>query len=126
MLAAGGNPNAQKNGKPITRSNISGWFQIHVITQRRDRIDVEKIQEQFLEKGCFVYKPKSFDGGMKKLCLLPTRNKYNAIALQETNGYIMEWLKKLELERTFIITCIADDTGAGRCLTPIKNPQKLA
>ncbi len=96
------------------------------MTKRSDRIDVEKIQKQFLAKGCFVYESKSFGTGMKKLCILPTTNKQDAIALQETNGYIIEWLKKLELERTFIITCIADDTGAGHFLTPIKNRQKLA
>ncbi|MDJ0648137.1 MAG: DUF4253 domain-containing protein [Xenococcaceae cyanobacterium MO_188.B19] len=71
---------------------------------------------------------------MRKLCILPTTNKYEVIALHHTNGanydvgtgYIIEWLKKLELKQPFILTCIAHDTLSGRFLTPIKNPEQLA
>ena len=65
---------------------------------------------------------------MRKLCILPTTDKYDAIALHHTNGanygvgtgYIIEWLKKLELKQPFILTCIAHDTLSGRFLTASK------
>ena len=88
-----------------------------------------------MEKGCFVYEPDSYYGdGPEKLCILPTTDKYDAIALHRTNGcnygvgpgYVVRWLKELELRQPFILTRIAHDTLAGRFLTPIEDPEGLA
>ena len=121
--------------KPVLLHDIPGWFQIHVNTQKSSEIDTEKIQQQFLERGCFVYEPDYYFGrGMRKLCILPTTDKYDAVALHHTNGcnydvgtgYIIEWLQNLEQEQPFILTCIANDTLSGRFLNPVQDSQKLA
>ncbi len=122
-------------GTPIDSDLHSGWFSIHVNTKRRKDIDTEVVQRQFLERGCFVYEPDSYHGdGAEKLCILPTTDKYDVIALHQTNGcnygigpgYVVKWLKNLEVEQPFILTCIAHDTLSGRFLTAIKDPEGLA
>ncbi|MEC4896092.1 MAG: ankyrin repeat domain-containing protein [Oscillatoria sp. PMC 1051.18] len=121
--------------KPTGSENFPGWYEIHVQTKRRQDIDTEAIQRQFLTKGYFVYEPQyCFGDGPEKLCILPTTDKYDAIALHQTYGcnygigpgYVVEWLKNLEAEQPFIITCIRHDLLAGRFLTPIQDPEGLA
>ncbi|NET89114.1 MAG: DUF4253 domain-containing protein [Kamptonema sp. SIO1D9] len=121
--------------KPTGSEDFPGWFRLHVQTKRRQDIDTEAIQREFLTKGYFVYEPQyCFGEGPEKLGILPTTDKYDAIALHQTNGcnygigpgYVVEWLKNLEAEQPFIITCIRDDLLAGRFLTPIQDPEGLA
>ena len=72
--------------------------------------------------------------GPKELAILPTTDKYDVIALYQTNGcnydigpgYIVQWLKQLEAEQPFVVTGIAHDTISGRFLTPIADPEKWA
>jgi ankyrin repeat protein len=116
--------------------DIPGWFQVHVHSKQRRDIKTEALQQRFLDRGCFVYEPdKYYDTeGPKKLNILPTMNKYDVIALHQTNGcnygigtgYIVQWLQALEIEQPFILTLIAHDTLEGRFLTPIAEPEKLA
>jgi ankyrin repeat protein len=123
--------------RPIAMyDDIPGWFQVHVNSKRRREINTEALQKQFLAKGCFVYEPdKYYDAeGPKKLNILPTTNKYDVIALHQTNGcnygvgsgYVVQWLQALEIEQPFILTLIANDTLEGRFLTPIAQPEELA
>lgn len=120
---------------PTSYGTTPGWFSVHVNSKRSREINTEELQRQFLERGCFVYEPGSHSGGEpEKLCILPTTDKYDAIALHQTNGancgiglgYVVQWLKKLEAEQPFVLTCIAHDTLAGRFLTAIANPEELA
>ncbi|MGD2180784.1 ankyrin repeat domain-containing protein [Lusitaniella coriacea] len=116
--------------------DIPGWFQVHVNSARREGIKTEELQQQFLERGCFIYEPDNyFDSeGPKKLNILPTTDKYDAIALHQTNGcddsvgpgYIVEWLQELEAQQPFVLTLVAHDTLNGRFLTPIQDPEGLA
>ncbi|OCQ97280.1 hypothetical protein BCD64_20735 [Nostoc sp. MBR 210] len=123
--------------KPVPMyDDIPGWFQVHVNSKRRSEIQTEDLQRQFLQRGCFVYQPDNyFDAeGPKQLCILPTTNKYDAIAVHQTNGcnygvgpgYVVEWLQELEDTQPFILTLIAHDTLEGRFLTPIQDPEGLA
>jgi ankyrin repeat protein len=121
--------------KATSNDTHPGWFSIHVDSKRRKNINTEEIQQQFLERGYFVYEPDSYYGdGPEQLCILPTNNKYDVLALHQTNGcnygigpgYVVEWLKDLETEQPFILTCIAHNTLAGRFLTPIEDPEGLA
>jgi hypothetical protein len=93
------------------------------------------LDSHFLARGCFVYAPDSYlRNGPEKLCILPTTDKYDVIALQQTNGCnydispsdVVTWLRELEAEQPFILTCIAHDTLAGRFLTAITDPESLA
>jgi ankyrin repeat protein len=122
-------------GTPIAHDDVPGWFSIHVNSKRRQDIKTEELQQRFLERGCFVYEPGYYyRDGPEKLCILPTPDKYKVIALHQTNGcnygigpgYVVQWLRELEAEQPFILTCIAHDTLAGRFLTPIENPEELA
>lgn len=122
-------------GTPVGDDEVPGWFSIHVNSKRRSEINTEELQRQFLERGCFVYEPGySYGDGPEKLCIIPSTNKYEAIALHQTNGcncgigpgYVVEWLKELEAEQPFILTCIAHDTLSGRFLTPFDDPDGWA
>lgn len=123
-------------GSPPTQlEDVPGGFSIHVNSKRRQGINIEGLQHHFLAQGCFVYEPDNHYGeGPEKLCILPTTDKYDAIAVHQTNGcnygigpgYVVEWLRKLAAEQPFILTCIAHDTLAGRFLSPIANPEALA
>jgi ankyrin repeat protein len=121
--------------KATSNDTAPGWFSIHVDSKRRKNINTEEIQQQFLERGYFVYEPHHYYGdGPEQLCILPTTNKYDVIALHQTNGcnygigpgYVVQWLRELEAEQPFILTCIAHDTLTGRFLTPIEDPEGLA
>lgn len=120
---------------PIGDEDAPGWFSIHVNSKRRQDINTEELQRQFLERGYFVYEPDHYYGnGPEKLCILPTTDKYDVIALHQTNGcncgigpgYVIQWLRELEAEQPFILTCIAHDTLAGRFLTPFEDPDGWA
>jgi hypothetical protein len=122
-------------GTPVGDDEVPGWFSIHVNTKRRKDIKTGEIQNQFLARGCFVYEPDSYRGdGPEKLCIIPTADKYDAIAVHQTNGCnydigpsdVVAWLRELEAEQPFILTCIAHDTLAGRFLTAIADPEGLA
>jgi ankyrin repeat protein len=121
--------------QPIGSENCPGWFSIHVNSKHRKNIKTEELQQQFLEKGCFVYEPDSYYGdGPEKLCILPTTDKYQVIALHQTNGcnygigpgYVVRWLQDIEAKQPFTLTCIAHDTLAGRFLTSIEDPENLS
>lgn len=115
---------------------IPGWFQVHVNGKRRREIKTEELQQQFLQRGCFVYEPDKYydEEGPKKLNILPTTDKYDIIALHQTNGcncgigpgYVVEWLRELEAVQPFILTLVAHDTLEGRFLTRIEDPERLA
>ena len=120
---------------PIPFVDSSAAFQFHINTKRRAGIDTESLQRSFLERGCFVYEIEySFGWAPKKLAILPTTDKYEAIAFVQTDGanydigpgYIVEWLKQLEAEQPFVLTCICHDTLAGRFLTALEDPEALA
>jgi ankyrin repeat protein len=123
------------SSKAISNEDIPGWFSIHVDSKRRKDIKTEELQKQFLERGCFVYEPTySHTGYPETLCILPTIDKYEVIALHQTNGcnygigpgYVVQWLKDLEAEQPFILTCIDDDTLSGRFLTTFDEPELWA
>ncbi len=119
---------------PTPVEQVPGLFSIHVNSKRQAEIHIEELQRQFLEQGCFVYESDHVLQGPEKLFILPTTDKYDVIALHQTNGcnygigpgYVVEWLKQLEAEQPFILTCIAHDTLSGRFLTLIQDPEGLA
>lgn len=119
----------------VNENEFPGWFSIHVNSKRRKDIKTEELQNQFLQRGCFVYEPDYYyKEGPEKLCILPTTDKYDAIALHQTSGcnynigpgYVVQWLKDLEREQPFTLICIDHDTLAGNFLTPIENLEELA
>ncbi|MBD2446692.1 DUF4253 domain-containing protein [Nostoc sp. FACHB-152] len=65
---------------------------------------------------------------------MPTTDKYDVVALHQTNGcnygvgpgYVVQWLRELEATQPFVLTIIAHDTLEGRFLTPIQDPEGLA
>ncbi len=120
---------------PVDMYDTPGWVCVHVNSKRRGDINTEELQRRFLERGFFVYElGRNFGTGPEKLCILPTGDKYDAIALHQTNGCnygigpgnVVRWLKELEVEQPFVLTCVAHDTLAGRFLTPVREPQRLA
>ena len=128
---------AQICGSAATpQDDYPGWYSFHVNTSQRKQIDIEKLQAQFLTKGYFVYQlSQAFRENLpERLAIIPSSDKYDAIALHQTNGcnydigtgYILEWLKDLEQDQPFILTWISYDLISGKFLTPIKNPQELA
>jgi ankyrin repeat protein len=120
--------------EPVATDDVPGFFSAHVNSKCQAEIDIEVLQTEFLQKGCFVYEPCYGHGKVKQLAILPTTDKYEVIAFHQTNGvncgigpgYILEWLKQLEIAQPFVLTCIAYDTLAGRFLTPIADPEGLA
>jgi ankyrin repeat protein len=121
--------------QPIVHDDHPGWVSVHVDTKRRTDLNIDELQREFLDQGYFVYLPDSYYGeGPERVCILPTTDKYDAIALHQTNGcnygvgpgYVTQWLKELEETQPFVLTCIAHDTLSGRFLTPIEDPEGLA
>ncbi len=121
--------------KAIAINELEGGFYINVRTNKRKEIDVEALQNDFLERDCFVFQcDRSIDDLPHTLWILPTTDKYEAIAAMGTNGcncgigtgYVLEWLRELEEEQPFVITSIRGDLLSGRFLTPIQDPEELA
>ena len=67
-------------------------------------VDIEALQKNPCRNQCFVFAPKSLD--TRTLAVLPTSDRYQAIAAMQTNGAnygigpggIIQWLKELEKE----------------------------
>ncbi|TYQ23469.1 ankyrin repeat domain-containing protein [Pseudanabaena sp. UWO310] len=121
--------------KAIAINELEGGFYINVRTNKRKEIDVEALQNDFLERDCFVFQcDRSIDNLPHRLWILPTTDKYEAIAAMGTNGYnygigtgyVLKWLRELEEEQPFVITIIRGDLLSGRFLTPIQDPEELA
>ncbi len=64
--------------QPVPMYDIPGWFKVHVNSKHRSDIKTEDLQQQFLQRGCFVYEPDHYHDaeGPKQLCILPTTNKF--------------------------------------------------
>jgi ankyrin repeat protein len=93
------------------------------------------VQDKFLTDGCFVFAAdEDSKGRPTRLFVLPTTDKYDALAMMGTNAAnfdmgtldIIRWLMELEQEQPFIITRITHDLVAGLFTKPIRDPDGLA
>jgi ankyrin repeat protein len=120
--------------EPQPLDDAAGGFSLHV--RSNTRIDTEQVQQDFLERGVYVYEPTHRAGGNapERLAVLPTRDKYKVIAYMGTNGAncgvgteeVIRWLRQLEARQPFVLTGIGGDFLAGRFLAPVKKPKELA
>lgn len=119
--------------RPVALEETSG-FLVHLRTNRRGKWDTERVQSEFIARGCFVFEFASGKRGPESLAILPTTDKYVAIAAMQTDGVnsgvgtgdIVEFLKRMEREQPFLLTRIGCDTLAGRFLSPVADPNGLA
>ena len=95
-------------------------------------VNIVDLQREFLPKGCFLFSLK-YDSN-RNIGVLPTTNKYDAIAAMQTNGqnydigpgYINDWLKKLDAEQPFFLTGAGMDFLSGQFQSPVNNAVELA
>jgi hypothetical protein len=91
----------------------------------------------FLKRGAYLFRCRNGYGlGNEKdvVGLLPTTNRYDVLAVMETNGDnydiptagVIAWLKELESDQPFILTGIGFDYLEGHFTAPIKDPAELA
>lgn len=121
--------------RAIAIDDLEGGFYINIRTNRRKDINLEVVQNEFLERGCFVFaSDPGIDNLPHTLIIFPTTDKYEAIAAMGTDrgdcgigtGYLLQWLRELETGQPFVITRIRGDLLEGRFLTPVQDPQGLA
>jgi hypothetical protein len=111
-----------------------GGFSLHVPSGRE--LDLEALQERLLARGVLVFASETGarSGAAGRLVALPTRDRYDALAVMRTNGanegqgpeHIIRWLLDRETTHPFVLTAVAFDTLRGRFLDPIGDPEELA
>jgi hypothetical protein len=107
-------------------------FMIHV--NARKRIDVEVTQAELLPEGAFVFAAESDGDRTDRIGVIPTDDKYDALAAIGTNGAnlnlqttdVIRWLMELEQEQPFLITGVEFDAVEGVFTAPITDPDRLA
>jgi hypothetical protein len=115
---------------------VAGGFSFNVPHTRVEAL-LRRAHTNFLAKGAYLFRyDQSFGigGAPDKMGLLPTTNKYDVMAVLETNGANMEiytadviaWMKQLEAEQPFVLTGIGMDYMEGYFTTPVKDPSGLA
>lgn len=115
--------------------DLEGGYYINVRTNKRQDVDVEAVQKQFLAKGCYVFDSgHSYDGLPEQLIIFPTTDKYEAIATLGTNGcnygvgtgYVLQWLQELEAVQPFIVNRIRHDSLELKFLSPLQDIENWA
>jgi ankyrin repeat protein len=109
-----------------------GGYTFHVATHKRDGIAIEALQARFLLRGAFVF--YSGRGDDDALLVLPTTNRYDALAVMGTNGCnedvatedVIRWLMDRATTDPFVITRVRHDLVEGRFLRPIADPEEMA
>ncbi len=98
-------------------------------------LNVTAVQGKFLALGCFLFAAhEDGKGRPTRLFVLPTTDKYEALAFMGTDAAnynvatkdIICWLMELEQEQPFLITRIQHDVVAGVFTRPIRDPDGLA
>jgi ankyrin repeat protein len=117
------------------RPSLGGYL-FHVKTGRLDLEGLADLQARLLPRGAFVSccgdgAPHGTPGS---LLVLPTEDRYDALAVLGTNGCnedvttcdIIRWLMQREQNQPFSLLWIENDTLKGRFHDPIADPEELA
>lgn len=113
---------------PLT--DLPGCFRFHV---RNRAVKTEELQARFARHG-LVVSIQGYREPPETLAIFPCGDFEPVIAAMGTNGancgigpgYIVDWLRELQAEVPFVLTCIMPDTLAGRFLVPIPDPKGMA
>jgi ankyrin repeat protein len=123
----------QCGAKPVPLGDEAPFgYSIHV--NARKRIEVEAVQDELLSEGAFVFAAESDGKRIDRIAVIPSDDKYDALAAMETNGAnlgleprdVIRWLMELEQEQPFAITGVAFDWVDGYFTAPIADPEGLA
>jgi cytohesin len=117
------------------RTDLGGYL-FHVRTGRLDLDGLAALQARLLERGALVVccgHGTPF-GSPGRLLALPTRDRYDALAVLGTNGVnedkspwdIIRWLMQREQTQPFSLFWVEHSTLEGRFHGPIADPEELA
>lgn len=130
----GSRPETLKSGD--ADEEVKGGVSFDVPHDKIERV-LFKTHTDFLAKGFYLFRYQQmfgFQNEPDKVGLLPTTNKYEVMAVMETNGDnydigtsgVIAWMKELESEQPFVLTGIGFDYLEGRFTSPIKDTRALA
>lgn len=111
---------------------VQHGFIFPLTTAKARAFKLEKVQYDFLKRGCYVFNTDPADEN--RIAILPVSDKYAVIGAMQTNGTnwnrstadIVRWLRRLEKRQPFILTGISGEHVAGRFTTKVRQPAKLA
>ncbi len=115
---------------------IPGGFSFDVPEAKAEAI-LDRVHTNLLARGVYLFRyHQSFNigGQPDKLGLLPTTNRYEVMAVFETNGAnynlycadVIAWLKQLETTHPFVLTGIGFDFLEGYFTGPVSDAGTLA
>lgn len=130
----GAQPGTLRSGDAA--EEVKGGVSFDVPHQKIERL-LFKAHMDFLAKGFYLFRYDQmfgFQGEPDKVGLLPTTNKYEVMAVMETNGDnydigtagVIAWMKELEAEQPFVLTGIGFDYMEGRFTSPVRDTRALA
>ncbi len=110
--------------------NRAGAFKFHAHSKKK--FDLKKVNADFAARGYCVFTVDATQHN--PIVLLPTPDRYKAIAFMGTNGDnfgigsadIVRWLKNLQKTQPFVLTGIGFDFLDGYFTTKIAKPAELA
>lgn len=111
-----------------------GGFTVHVDSRRT--VDVADVQRRFLDRNCFVFCSQSSatSGRAEQLMVLPTTDRYEAMAALGVNGDnydisnldVIRWMKGFEQEYAHTILELGFDTIVVALTGAVEDPERLA
>ena len=115
---------------------VKGGFSFDVPQQKVEAV-LRAAHTNFLARGFYLFRhDQSFGiaGRPDKVGLLPTTNKFDVMALMDTNGDnyeigtagVIAWMQELERDQPYVLTGIGFDHMEGFFTTPVTNPDELA
>ena len=117
------------------RAEIGG-FQIRVPRRVGKELDIEKLQNEMLERGAYVFADEVNlrQGFAEQLVVLATNDAYDAVIAMGTNGancdvgpeHILAWLEAARAETPWVLTHIKYSTLSGRFLARPSDPEAMA
>ena len=114
-------------------TDAKGGFVFHLPPGKARSFALEKVHQDFLQRGCYVFDNDAAREKMR-IAILPTTDKFAAVLAVGTAGpnwdiatkQVVAWLRRLEKKQPFILTGISDEHVSGRFTTKIKKPADLA
>ena len=129
-LAAVGDLGKLCGTPPKPMKEAPGGFTCRIAPARKKSFRFPKVQDDFLERGCYLFNP---DEDLTRVAVLPTTDQFAVVQAvgtaapnyDITTKRIVAWLRKLEKDQPFVLTTVNVEYLGGHFTTSVKDADEL-